>query len=109
MGRQCAKGNIEKNKQYIGDLNGYLKKIESSLETLEYDKRNGTIKIVGTKIENCYCPFVDKSKMTREFCNCTKGWHKGTFESIIGKPVDVKIDALILRGDERCCFTVTYK
>ena len=108
MGRQCAKWNTEKCNRYKGDLNGYLKEIEGSLEKIEHDKDNGIIKIIGKKNKSCFCPFVDKSKMTKEFCNCTKGWQKETYEAIIGKPIEVKIDTSVLSGDEGCGFTITY-
>lgn len=108
MGRQCAKGNVKQNKKYKGNLNGYLKKIENSLEKLEHDERRGIIKIVGKRSDSCFCPFVDNSKMKIEFCNCTKGWQKETYEYIIGKPVDVKINESILWGSDRCGFTIKY-
>lgn len=108
MGRQCAKWNAENCNKYKGDLDGYLKTIEDSLEKLEHDKDKGIIKIVGKKNNTCFCPFVDKTKMTKEFCNCTKGWQKETYEAIIGKPIEVEIDMSVLSGDEGCGFSITY-
>ena len=108
MGRFCSKGESEKNVKYKGDLNGYLKSIEQWVERIEHDEKKGTIKIVGKKSDSCFCPFVDTSKMPKEFCNCSKGWQKGAYEAIIGNPVDVNIDVSVLRGGDRCGFTVTY-
>ena len=108
MGRYCAKGKSEENIKFKGDLNGYLKNLEKWVEKVEHDEGKGVIKIVGIKNNSCFCPFVDISKMPGEFCNCTKGWNKETYEVIIGKPVDVKIDMSVLQGSERCGFTITY-
>ena len=109
MGRHCAKGNIEKNNKFKGDVDAYIKSIEKWVEKIEHDGEKGIIKIVGVKNNSCFCPFVDTSKMPQEFCNCTKGSQKETYETIIGKPVDVKIDTSVLWGGERCAFTISYE
>ena len=108
MGRQCAQSNRQKAEQYKGNLNGYLKNIAPYVDKAEHDEAKGTIKIVGVVNNSCFCPFVDTSKMPEEFCNCTKGWQKETYETIIGKPVEVKIDESVLRGSNRCVFTISY-
>jgi hypothetical protein len=109
MGRHCAKGNSENYVKFKGDLYGYLKSIEKWVDKAEHDEENGIIKLIGKKNSSCFCPFVDISKMPKEFCNCTKGWNKETYEAIIGKQVDVRIDTTVLWGGERCSFTITYK
>ena len=35
-------------------------------------------------------------------------WQKETYESIIGKPVEVTIEESVLRGGERCSFTIKF-
>lgn len=109
MGKSCAKENVEGYVKFKGDLSGYLKSIEKWVEKIEHDEEKGIVKIIGKKNNSCFCPFVDISKMPKEFCNCTKGWNKETYETIIGKQVDVKIDSTVLWGGERCGFTITYK
>jgi hypothetical protein len=109
MGRYCAKGNSENYVKFKGDLNGYFKSIEKWVEKVEHDEEKGIIKLTGKKNNKCFCPFVDISKMPKEFCNCTKGWNKETYEAIMGKQVDVKIDTTVLWGGESCNFTITYK
>lgn len=109
MGRHCAKENSEYYVKFKGDLNGYLKNLEEWVEKAEHDEENGIVKIAGKKNNSCYCPFVDISKMPKEFCNCTKGWNQEIYEAIIGKPVDVTIDTTVLWGGESCSFTITYK
>ena len=108
MGKQCAKENSERNAKFKGDLDGYLESMGDWVEKKEHDKAKGIVKITGSKSESCFCPFVDSSKMPKEFCNCSKGWQMETFESIIGKPVDVNIDSSVLWGGDRCSFTINY-
>ena len=109
MGRFCAKENGEHYAKFKGDLNGYLKSLEKWVDKAEHDEEKGIVKIVGKQSSGCFCPFVDVSKMPKEFCHCTKGWNKVTYEAIIGKQVDVRIDTTVLWGGERCSFTITYK
>ncbi|HEY4785685.1 MAG TPA: hypothetical protein VIH57_06535 [Bacteroidales bacterium] len=109
MGRYCANGNSENYVKFKRDLNGYLKSIEKWVEKVEHDEEKGIVKLIGKKNNRCFCPFVDISKMPKEFCNCTKGWNKETYEAITGKQVDVKIDITVLWGGESCNFTITYK
>ncbi|MBN2275725.1 MAG: hypothetical protein JXK95_15455 [Bacteroidales bacterium] len=109
MGRHCAKENIEHISKFKGDINGYLKSLEKWVEKAEHDEEKGIITIAGKKNNSCFCPFVDISKMPKEFCNCTLGWNKEIYEAVIGKPVNVKIDTTVLWGGESCNFTITYK
>ena len=109
LGRHCAKENSEYYIKFKGDLNGYLESLEEWVEKAEHDEEKGIVNIAGKKNNSCFCPFVDISKMPKEFCNCTKGWNKEIYESIIGKPVNVKIDTTVLWGGESCSFTITYK
>ena len=44
--------------------------------------------------------------MTKDFCNCSKGWQKQTYEIILGQKVDVDINTSILYGDNHCSFTI---
>ena len=109
LGRYCAKENIDNYVKFKDDINGYLKSIDKWVEKAEHNEEKGTILLIGKKNSSCFCPFVDISKMPKEFCNCTKGWNKETYETIIGKQVEVKINTTVLWGGDRCSFTITYK
>jgi predicted ArsR family transcriptional regulator len=110
VGRTCAKENAESFKKYKGDLEGFLDEMKRQwAERTEHDIKTKTIKVIGKKQESCFCPFVDKSMTPKEFCNCSIGFNKEMFETIMGKPVDVKIDESILRGGERCRFIISYE
>ena len=107
LGRECSqesKGNFEKFK---GNLEGFLKNIqESYAQKASYDNDKKEITIVGIKTDSCFCPFVDLKKMSKDFCNCTLGWQKETFKTILGQEVSVNIDASVLRGGESSNFTI---
>lgn len=109
MGCYCAGSGKAKSIEFKGRLDAYLTSIAPYVDQAKHDKEKGTIKIVGVVNNSCFCPFVDTSKMPKEFCNCTKGWQKETYETIIGKPVEVSIDESVLRGSNRCGFTITYQ
>jgi predicted hydrocarbon binding protein len=106
MGRNCAKsigwaekyrGNVEGFFQYMNNHNG---------ETFTYDKEKGVITIV-TRVRDCDCRLVDSKKTPPYYCYCSAGWQKYTYETILGKSVDVKIKESVLFGQPRCVFEVT--
>jgi predicted hydrocarbon binding protein len=110
LGRACAKENAASFVKFKGDPESFLEDMKQQwAERTEYDKNTKTMKIIGKKQESCFCPFVDKSMTPKDFCNCSIGFNKEAFETILGKPVDVKIEESILRGGERCSFTITMK
>jgi hypothetical protein len=39
-------------------------------------------------------------------CNCSLGWHKGTWETVTGRKVRVSLKESVLRGGKRCVFEV---
>jgi predicted ArsR family transcriptional regulator len=108
IGRACAVENKDRYLKFKNDPEGWLAKIEKEwAEKTEYDKEKNTIRIVGRKAESCFCPFVDKTKTPKEFCNCSVGNLKETYETILDKKVDVKIEESILYGGQQCRFLVT--
>jgi predicted hydrocarbon binding protein len=110
MGRTCAKENADEFLKFKDNPEGFLEDMKQKwAERTEYDKGTKTIRVIGRKQETCFCPFVDKSMTPKEFCNCSIGFNKEAFETILGKPVDVKIEESILRGGERCSFVINVK
>jgi hypothetical protein len=107
VGRACAAENKEAYIKYKNNLEGYFTKIQKEwVEKVEYNKDENTIRVIGKKMESCFCPFVDKTKTPKEFCNCSAGNMKETYETILGKDVSVKIEKSILRGGENCVFLI---
>ena len=54
--------------------------------------------------EKCYCPLVKaySGELSPSFCNCSRGWIKELFESVLERPVSVDLEKSIKRGDDLC-------
>jgi len=110
LGRACAKEHAASFEKFKGNPESFLADLKNSwAERTEYNKNTKTMKVVGKKQESCFCPFVDASITPKDFCNCSLGFNKESFETVLGQPVDVCIDESILRGGNRCSFTITLK
>lgn len=107
MGRECAKEGKNEIIKYQGKIEEYLKDLKAKwVEKAEFDEGSNEIRIQDKKRDKCFCPFVDITLMTKDFCNCSIGWQKENYETILEKKVDVKIDSSILRGADHCSFTI---
>jgi len=109
LGKDCSNFYASLFSKYKNDLNGYLEMLKQVWGTnYKHDNNNKKIHLIGKKTEKCACPFVNKSKMSKDFCNCSLGWQKNTFAFIIGKPVKATITESVLRGGNRCSFKIDY-
>jgi len=56
----------------------------------------------------CGCPLVRHKvvDLTGTFCLCSRGWVKKIFETLLERPVNVKLEKSIGRGDKVCKFAV---
>jgi len=106
-GRNCiSRTFIDKAKSIkkrSKDINDFLEKLSHEWKHLHLEK--GNIYVV---YEKCYCPMVRdyRDKLSPSFCNCSRGWIKELFESVLEKPVEVKLKKSIVRGDGDCEFRV---
>jgi predicted hydrocarbon binding protein len=106
LGRACSKESEKERLKFKGDIEGFLNEIKNNwAENVSYDKEKGEIRIVGKKVESCFCPFAGDKSISNTICNCSLGWQKETLESVIGKPVKAKIESSFLRGGDRCSFS----
>jgi predicted hydrocarbon binding protein len=106
LGRTCSKESEKDRLKFKGDLEGFLKDLKSQwAEDASYNKEKGEIRIVGKKVESCFCPLAGDKSISKTICNCSLGWQKETLESITGKTVKAKIESSFLRGGDRCCFS----
>jgi predicted hydrocarbon binding protein len=105
MGRNCAR-SLGWAERYKGDPEGFFQHMfRHSGEKLSFDKTGRTITIV-TRDRDCDCPVVDSSKAPAYYCDCSLGWQKETYETILGKPVEVSVVESVLRGSDKCVFKV---
>jgi hypothetical protein len=56
----------------------------------------------------CHCPMVRDcfEETPPSFCYCGSGWYRRLWEGILGRPVRVRIDKSLTKGDDRCEFTI---
>jgi hypothetical protein len=109
LGSACAEESKDYFVKYKGNINGFLEEIKKSwAEKTEYNIESGYLRITGKKQKACACPFVDNSIMSKDFCNCTLGWNKVVYSTILGKPVDAKIEDSVLRGGEQCTILIKF-
>jgi len=110
-GRACA-GRHAKSEaaKHKGHLDKWLEALRKWVGAENVRKEGDVIRVVYGK---CFCPLVQDSPplLSDTFCNCSRGWLKEVFETVVDNPVDVKLEDSIMRGGKHCRFFVrlTYK
>jgi len=105
-GRVCAqrhtKAEALKSK---GNLDGWLNTMKKWVGANNVHKEGNSVRIVYSK---CLCPLVGglEPLLSKTFCNCSRGWLKENFETVVGKAVDVRLEDSIMGGGKECRFTV---
>ena len=106
-GRDCISQSMtvkaKKIKKNSKNLDEFLVRLSKNWKHLKLDRKR-----IYFEYEKCYCPLVRDyhEKLSVTFCNCSRGWLKVLFESALEKPVEVKLEKSIKRGDEICRFRV---
>jgi predicted hydrocarbon binding protein len=61
--------------------------------------------------ERCGCPLVREGlvELIPAFCECSRGFVKALFETVLGQSVRVSLQQAIGRGDPVCRFVVRYR
>jgi hypothetical protein len=95
--------------QFRGDLEGYRAHIRqtASGDDVAFDRERGLITVTSPEREDCFCPLIGKDSHTPDVaCNCSLGWHQGTWGTVTGRKVEVSLLESVLRGGKRCVFQV---
>lgn len=104
VGAKCGEGYAN---EYKNDPEGFFSFIKSEwAESVDYDKEAGIITVNELVRDNCNCPFIPKKDAPAILCNCSLGTQKKIYESLFSRPVSVTLNKSVLRGDERCSFTI---
>jgi hypothetical protein len=105
-GRECARlGGL--SAAFKGDPDGYFAAARKNWGTeFTWDKEKGIITVAVAEGE-CGCPLVDNKRTLPFFCNCSVGYQKESFETVLGRPVQAVLKASKLGGSKRCVFEVT--
>ncbi len=105
-GRACAGKHAKKESlQSKGDLDGWLATIKKWIGANNVHKKGNTVSLTYGK---CLCPLVGgiEPLLSKTFCNCSRGWLMESFQTVVGKPVKVKMEDSIMMGGKECRFTV---
>lgn len=106
MGRECAKEFRPLIDRFRGKPVEFLEEARRQwVESATYDEKSGTVRIVD-RSPTCTCAFVQAGVTPGEFCECTLGWQKEAYSAILGEPVDAELESSILRGGQRCAFSI---
>jgi len=102
-GRACISDNyIEKAKAAANGAEDTDEFLDNLAKVVRMLKREGDeVYMIYPK---CYCHKIEgvASDVPRIYCCCSVGWVKEMFEQALGRPVEVRLEASVLRGDEVC-------
>jgi len=105
-GRACA-GRHAKSEaaKHRGHLDGWLEALRRWVGPENMRKEGNSIRVIYSK---CFCPLVQDSPplMSNIYCNCSRGWLMEVFETVVERPVEVKLEDSIMRGGNQCGFSV---
>ncbi len=105
-GRACARGHAKQEAmKYEGQLDGWLATMEKWIGKGNIRKERKVVKVIYDK---CFCPLVQTGPPLNSgtYCNCSRGWLKEVFETVIGKKVEVELNESIMGGGKKCRFSV---
>jgi predicted hydrocarbon binding protein len=105
-GRACAKSHAkEEALKHKGDLDGWLGLFK---KWVGFDNVQMEAKAVRVIYSKCLCPLVRDNPplMSKTYCNCSRGWLKEVFETVVEKPVEVMLEDSIMQGGKQCRFSV---
>ena len=94
--------------QYTGNVQAFLDRINVEKkskywESLEFNKEQTTLTLIGKKVEGCACAFAETPDPPKSLCNyCCKNFQQELFGKLLGRKVKVEITEAFLLGDERC-------
>lgn len=109
LGRECAAQNADYFKKYKKNPDVFLEELKKVwIDKVEFNKENKILRTYAKPTGQCGCPFVDKSKITKEFCNCSVGYTTAMYEIIFDTPVEVKLLESVLYGSQRCGFEIKF-
>jgi predicted ArsR family transcriptional regulator len=109
-GKECIGQSIltraKQLKQQATDLDDLLERLN------QVHIGGGLLHREGDKIfaayTSCYCGSVSKTRqpISTSYCQCSCGWYKQLFESILEKPVRVELVDSIIHGADACKFVI---
>jgi predicted hydrocarbon binding protein len=102
-GRECIGATyIKKAKAAAKNAKDDGEFLDNLAKTVRMLKREGDA--VYMVYPKCYCHRLRgfEGEVPHSYCYCSVGWVKEMFEQALGRPVEVRVEASVLRGDEAC-------
>jgi len=106
-GRTCIPRNfimkVQGCKNSSKDIDEFLGKLNKIWSYLQRDGDN-----IYVVYEKCYCSLVKAypDKLSPTFCNCSRGWLKELFESVLERSVEVVLEKSVRQGNDVCKFRI---
>lgn len=109
-GRECLSsyGTAQKAKEIRGKIKD-KNDFDLLLKTFKAEVYKNSLQfyweddIIYLEYHGCGCPLVKDGKITDPFlCNCTRGYAKEMFETLLNKPLEVELLETVLSGSEKC-------
>jgi predicted hydrocarbon binding protein len=102
-GRECiGAAYIKKAKDAAKGVKDDDEFLNNLAKTVRMLKREGDA--VYMVYPRCYCHRLKgfEGEVPHSYCHCSAGWVREMFEQALGRPIEVKVEASVLRGDEAC-------
>ena len=109
LGTYCSGLSDENTKKFRGDLEGYRQMTKRSVsgDDITYNWEKGVITMASGERTDCFCPLISRLyQKSATACNCSLGWQKHAWETLLQKKVQVELKESVLRGDKRCVFEI---
>ncbi len=107
-GRACAKRHAQKEAlKSRGNVDAWLATMKKWVGENNVKKEGNAVRVIYSK---CLCPLVQDGPSLKSdtYCNCSRGWLKEVFETVVEKPVEVKLEDSIMKGGQQCRFTIDW-
>lgn len=103
--RNCAR-SLGWATRFKGNPEGFFEHMKAhSGETISFSEDHRTITVV-TQHRPCDCPIMKERCIDGQYCECSIGWQKETYETILDRQVRVDIKEACLRGSDHCVFEI---
>ena len=109
LGTCCSAFGDETTIKFRGNLEGYRDLVRKGVsgDLITYDLDHGLITMASEERTDCFCPLLSRAEhASPAACNCSLGWQKHTWETLLQKPVTVTLKESVLRGGKRCVFEI---
>jgi predicted hydrocarbon binding protein len=107
-GRACAESHVKaETLKHKGSVDSWLGVLKKWVGSENVQMHNNGVRVMYSK---CLCPLVQDraSLLSKTYCNCSRGWLKETFETVLERPVKVEIEDTIMQGCKKCRFLISW-